>query len=161
MVPPHLIIPMNNHSCLVLGIGNLLLGDEGIGIHVAHRLQKMNLPPSIEILDGGTGGYELLSLCHNKKKIIIVDAMVANAEPGYVIRASPEELDLRWNAPLSVHQGGLRELLDALRRSVPSPHIIILGIVPANIDRPTMELSPQLSSKFESIVALVVEEVDR
>ncbi len=152
---------MDDHSCLILGVGNLLLGDEGVGIHVVHRLQKMHLPPHVEVIDGGTGGFELVSLCRNKKKIIIIDAMLADTQPGSVVRATPQELQLQWKAPLSAHHAGLRELLDVLQIQTPTPVISILGIVPAVINQPSMELSPRLLSKLESILALVLKEVDQ
>ncbi|MFH0990150.1 MAG: hydrogenase maturation protease [bacterium] len=144
---------------LILGVGNLLLGDEGIGIHVARQLQSMPLPPTVEVLDGGTGGFELLDFCRNRDKIIIVDAMMADEEPGSIIRATPEELELRWHSPRSAHFGGLRELLDALKLETPVPEIIILGIVPAIIDQLTMELSPKLKTMLDQISLLVIREV--
>jgi hydrogenase maturation protease len=142
-------------TILVLGVGNLLLSDEGVGVRIAQRLQAMVLPSEVEVVDGGTGGYELIEFFRNKKKVIVVDCLQADEPPGSIIRASPDELDLQWQIPLSVHQSGLRELLHHAACLSPSQEIVILGIVPEDTESPGM----YLSKTVEGVVDRVISEV--
>lgn len=144
-------------STLVLGLGNLLLSDEGVGIHVARRLKSLPLPPHIEVLDGGTGGYELLGHLAGRSRVIIVDCISTDAPPGTMIRATANDLDLRWPEAWSAHHGGLRELLYGIGTLSPPPEIIVLGVVPDTIDEPRIGLSPALHSKFDAIVKATLE----
>ena len=140
-------------STLVLGLGNLLLCDEGVGIHVARRLMSLPLPPDVEVLDGGTEGYELLGHLENRSRVIIVDCLNTDAPAGTMIRADVDDIDLQWPEAWSAHHGGLRELLHGTRMLSPPPEIIILGVVPGTVDEFQVGLSPALQSKFDSIVA--------
>jgi len=146
-------------SVLVLGVGNILLADEGIGIHVVQRLATMDLPAEVEVIDGGTAGFELIDFFRNKKKVIVIDCLKAEEPPGTIIRATPQELDLRWSPSFSVHQSGLRELLQQASLLTPLPEIIILGIVPQKTDEASMRLSRALESKVDKIVQKVLETV--
>ncbi|MBF8295716.1 MAG: hydrogenase maturation protease [Bacteroidetes bacterium] len=144
---------MPEKTILVLGVGNILLSDEGVGVQVAQRLQAMNLPPEVEVVDGGTAGYELIEFFRNKKKVVVVDCLRADEPPGSIIRASPDELDLQWQTPLSVHQSGLRELLQHAASLSPSPEIVILGIVPENTDSPGMNLSKTVEGVIDRVIS--------
>jgi hydrogenase maturation protease len=139
-------------TILVLGVGNILLSDEGIGVHVVRRLQGMNLPPEVEVVDGGTAGYELVQFFHSKKKVVIVDCLRADEPPGTIVRATPRELDLQWRPLLSVHQSGLRELLQQAASLNPSQEIVILGVVPEDTESPNMNLSRTLDSVIDRVV---------
>jgi hydrogenase maturation protease len=152
---------MNPPNTLIIGVGNILLGDEGVGIHVVQRLPKIDLPTNVEVIDGGTGGFELFGLCQNRKKIIVIDAMLSDAEPGSVFRATPEEFTFRWGEPLSAHHGGLREFFFAVQTLSPRPEIVIFGIVPKNIMQPTMQLSPIVEARVPEILSLVLEEINQ
>src|SRR3990172_2748322 len=93
----HLLFAMTDQkNILILGLGNLLLSDEGVGAHIVNQLQKMTLPGNVEAIDGGTGGFEFLNHFYGKKKVIIVDAMRGNVEPGTIFRCSPDDLNLEW-----------------------------------------------------------------
>lgn len=146
---------------IILGVGNFLLGDEGVGIHVAQHLQKMALPPEVEVIDGGTGGFELIEHCRDKKKIIIVDAILADAEPGSVLRFAPEDAKLKWHPSYSAHQSGLRELLHFCKQLVPLPEIIVYGIVPMETQSLSTQLSEKAASRLAKLIAAVLEEVKR
>ncbi|MCK6561875.1 hydrogenase maturation protease [bacterium] len=151
---------MNEKRTLILGLGNLLLTDEGIGIHVVRRLQRMLLPPAVEVLDGGTGGFELLTHCRGKKKIVIVDAVQIAAEPGAVFCFTTEEALQQPPPAFSAHEGGVYELLHFLQTLRPPPEVIIYGIVPEDTQRMSMALSATLARELDEIVALIVAEVD-
>ena len=76
------------HSCpmLVLGVGNILLRDEGIGVRVVEAMQKLDLPPEVELFDGATAGMDLLNVLADRRKVIVIDAIEGDYEPGTVLR---------------------------------------------------------------------------
>jgi hydrogenase maturation protease len=144
---------------LILGVGNMLLGDEGVGVHVAQRLQQMPLPPEVEVVDGGTIGYELLSYVYGKRKVIIADALNADAKPGSVIRLPPEEIDMENPRSLFVHQSGLHELLHFAQQLEPLPEIILVGIVPKSLRCWTSKLSTPVEERMGTILQAIMEEL--
>jgi hydrogenase maturation protease len=152
---------MRAKRILLLGLGNLLLGDEGIGIHVVRQLQGVPLPPEVEVIDGGTGGFDLLAHCRGKRKIIIVDAMNIAAEPGSVFRFTPEDLPETWRPAFSAHESGVYELLHFCKALVPPPEVTIYGVAPQETQRMSMQLSEMLARRLDEIVALIAAEVER
>ncbi|HEY4613246.1 MAG TPA: hydrogenase maturation protease [Bacteroidota bacterium] len=148
----------NTRGILVLGLGNLLLTDEGVGVHAAQRLQQMQLPANVEVVDGGTGGFELIEHCRGKSKIIIIDCLSADAAPGSVIRLSLDEIDPQRPPPFSAHQGGIRELLAFIPSLTPIPEVTIYGVVPVVVDQLSMELSPTVEAQLPKIVSTVIDE---
>ena len=77
---------MKNANILILGIGNLLLRDEGVGIHVVQKMKEMELPPGIEVMDGGTMGLNLLYYIENRDRVIVVDTVIVGDPPGTIYR---------------------------------------------------------------------------
>lgn len=148
---------MNNKSILILGVGNYLLRDEGIGIHVINKLKEKRLPDEFELVDGGTCGYELVSFFQSREKVIIIDCFNSNEPPGTIIFAKPDELDLKWKSCYSIHQGGLFELLSQKNFPNPFPEINIVGIVPEVVNELGMNLSPELEEKINDITSSIYE----
>ncbi len=81
----------SRHPVLVLGIGNILLRDEGVGVRVIEKLQLMDLPDGVEVVDGGTAGADLLDVIAEREKVIVIDATDVNAEPGGIVRFTAAE----------------------------------------------------------------------
>jgi hydrogenase maturation protease len=152
---------MNEKRILILGLGNLLLGDEGVGIHVVRQLQSMPLPPEAEVIDGGTGGFELLAHCRGKRKVIVIDAVKAGAKPGTVLRFTPEEAALRWPQPYSAHQAGLAELLHWAKAFMPSLEIIVYGVVPKETATMSTQVSRAVQRQLRKLAAMIVEEAKK
>ncbi len=144
---------------LILGVGNVLLGDEGVGVYVAQRLQKMPLPPNVEVIDGGTAGFELIEFFFGKRKIIIVDAVQTDDEVGSIFRFAPEEAELHWEKPFSSHQTGVHELLHLAQRLEPRPEIVVYSIVPSAIEGVTANLSPTIEGRLRLLIQRIVREV--
>ena len=143
----------------VVGIGNLLLKDEGIGIHVVEILKKANLSKEVELIDGATLGLDLLYLMEGKDKVIIVDAIDANAKPGTIFKFSPQDIKDKEKTKLSLHQVGLLEVLELNEvRSERTPEIVVFGIQPQEIDW-GMEPTPLIQEKIPKLVNLVIEEL--
>ncbi|HHF98069.1 MAG TPA: hydrogenase maturation protease [Candidatus Aerophobetes bacterium] len=147
-------------NILVVGAGNILLGDEGIGIHVIRELEKLTLPDNVEIMDIGVFSLSLISHITGKEKVIIIDALKSGGSPGSIYRLSVDNLEWNKKDYLSLHQLGIEEMLCFLKEEIPKEKIIIIGIEPGEI-RWGMELSPCLKEKIPQIVKLVVEEIKR
>lgn len=145
---------------LVLGVGNVLLKDEGVGVHAVRELMKRQYPPEVSVVDGGTAGLDLLYLIEDASRLIIIDATNGDAEPGTIFRFSPEALDdFIPSISNSLHQIGLVEVLHIGKVMGVLPPTVVFGVQPAVIDW-GMELTPQLTSKLPGLIALVDEEVN-
>lgn len=144
---------------LILGVGNLLLGDEGVGVHVAQQLLQLPLPGNVEVLDGGTVGYELLPYLEGKAQVILVDAVHADCEPGTLLRFDEADAELQWPLSYSSHQSGLRELLNGAKMLVPPPEIVVYGIVPRDMYRLTIGLSREVHRRIPAILSVIMDEI--
>lgn len=119
---------------LILGIGNMLRGDDGLGVHIVRQMQESGipLPEGVELLDGGTAGFDLLGLIDGFDKIVIVDALNADDRPGSIYRFTPEHAVSR-GARFSLHEVGIMEVIRTLNIMDHNPEIEFVGIVPENI----------------------------
>jgi hydrogenase maturation protease len=147
---------------VVLGLGNVLLKDEGVGIHVTHALQDSLPPPDIdlEVIDGGTSP-EALCLLDGVDKLIVIDAVRGGSAPGSVYRFRPAEISPDDKDYVSLHQIGILESLRIMECIGEGPKdTVILGVEPKEIVW-GLELSPELEQKVPQIVKLVMEEARR
>ncbi|GAW91126.1 hydrogenase maturation protease [Calderihabitans maritimus] len=145
---------------LVLGLGNLLLGDDGVGIHVIRELQKRPLPSNVQLADGGTSGFELLTYLESAQKTIIIDAMKAGCRPGTIYRLVPGNLRFQEEETYSLHQVGLKEILSWLEYTEKKTVVTIIGVEPKTICY-SLKLSPELKRQLPRIVSLVLEELEK
>ncbi len=145
---------------LVLGLGNLLLQDEGIGVHVVHRLEReYRFPDGVEILDGGTSGMELMGPIANSGYLIVVDAVKSDAPPGTLVCLKGDEVPRFFSAKLSPHQVALSDILAVLRLMGEEPdNITVIGVEPETLELGT-DISPTLSGKEDALVEMVVDEL--
>jgi hydrogenase maturation protease len=118
---------------LVLGVGNLLLKDEGVGIHFVQQLQKKQLPADVEVLDGGTRGLDLLMLMEGRKLAIVVDCARLGEAPGTVRVFGPKDIVPEKNRGFSVHGLNLASALEFGERLGTLPDIFIVGVEPESI----------------------------
>jgi hydrogenase maturation protease len=116
---------------LILGIGNILHRDDGVGVHVVNEIVETvsNLPDNVEVFEGGTFGYDLLPVMAGRKKIVIVDALKINDKPGSVYRFPASHLT-DCNNKLSLHDVGVKKIINMLMLMGECPEIEIIGIVP-------------------------------
>jgi hydrogenase maturation protease len=133
--------PAPKPRILVLGVGNLLLGDEGVGIHVVRRLQSEPLGENITVIDGGTGGYSLLGYFQDADLAVVVDAALDGNPPGTITRISPRYAR-NYPPTLVSHDVGLKDTLAALEILGQKPEIILFAISIESPGCPTLELSP-------------------
>ncbi|MDY0300433.1 MAG: HyaD/HybD family hydrogenase maturation endopeptidase [Trichlorobacter sp.] len=148
---------------LVLGLGNTIMTDDGVGPKVIEILQTGNyeLPDGAELLDGGTLGLDLLPYLEGVERLIIVDAVETGEVPGTLIRLEGEDVPIALATRLSAHQMGLKDLLAVaeLMGCLPQ-HVVLIGIQPACLEMGT-ELTAALSSKLPELVNMVREEFCR
>jgi len=146
---------------VILGVGNLLLSDEGVGVHVAHELMKLDLPPEVSVVEGGTDGFRLLNVITGADRVIVIDAVKGGADPGSIYRFDVK--DVR-NVPsgfrTSVHQIGILEVIDLSVLIGKTPRTTVIGVEPKSLEM-SMELSPEVKEKIPRIIELVLEEVKR
>ena len=144
---------------LVLGIGNILMGDEGVGVRVIEAMQSADWPPDVELVDGGTAGADLIDVMSDRQTLIVIDAVDADVPPGTVVRLTPDELASSNEPGISLHEIGLLETLAMTRQLGTAPEeIIILGIQPKRI-HPSTELSEELRAVVPAVVEQVLQEL--
>jgi len=145
---------------LVLGLGNLLLSDEGIGVHVVQHLsQRYDVPEQVQILDGGTLGLGLLPYLQGVTHLLVVDAVDAGQPPGTVVRLEGEEIPSALAHKMSMHQVGLQELLALSQLSGHTPaHIVLIGVQPASLE-PGLEPSPLIAAHLSALADRVAGEL--
>ncbi len=146
-------------SILILGVGNILLSDEGVGVRVIEAMKSMTLPDNVEILDGGTGAFDLFDIMANRDTVIIIDAVKGGGEPGAVYRFGPDDIKAEAKFLTSVHQISLLDTLSMARITGCSPRdIVIFGIEPREVDW-GLELSPEVAAVVPKVIELVLSEL--
>ncbi len=144
---------------LVLGIGNILLRDEGVGVRVIEALGSHELPVSVERVDGGTAGADLVDLLADRRKVIVVDAIEAGEAPGTILRLAPDDLLPDPGKMVSLHQLGIIESLHMASILGCSPReVVIIAIQPKTIG-PGLDLTAELQATLPRAVQAVLAEV--
>ncbi|MGQ9927229.1 MAG: HyaD/HybD family hydrogenase maturation endopeptidase [Chloroflexaceae bacterium] len=145
---------------LVLGLGNLLLSDEGVGVHVVqHVSRRYHLPEQVRILDGGTLGLGLLPYLQGVTYLLVVDAIDAGQPPGTIVRLEDEAIPAALAHKMSMHQVGLQELLALSQLSGDTPaHIVLIGVQPASLE-PGLEPSPLIADLLDTLADRVAGEL--
>jgi len=143
---------------LILGVGNLLLKDEGVGIHAIQALEKENLPPDVTLLDGGTGGLHLLNWLQDYDRIIMIDATLDNNPPGTIRLIHPRYAS-DFPPLMSAHEIGLRDMIEAMSLTGNLPEIRLIVVSAADINEVGTELSPEIQAVLPEIIQLVKEQL--
>jgi len=143
---------------LVLGLGNVLCGDDGLGVVAVHLLSRSYDAPDARILDGGTLGLSLLPHLEEARHAILVDAIRADAPPGTLVRLEGEDVGPAVASRLSPHQVGVADLLDGARwRDRYPDRLVLLGLVPETLDL-GLRRSPSVEAALPALVEAVVAE---
>ncbi|HIJ38531.1 MAG TPA: HyaD/HybD family hydrogenase maturation endopeptidase [Rhodospirillaceae bacterium] len=145
---------------VVLGIGNVLMTDEGVGVHAIEALQnRYRLSDEVEVVDGGTTGMELLPMLHGVDHLIVVDAVRVGKPPASIVRLVDDDVPAFFKTKLSPHQVGLSDVLAALRFGGGAPQsVVLIGVQPVSLDL-AMALSPEVAARMDEVLALVVSEL--
>ncbi|MGO9170695.1 MAG: HyaD/HybD family hydrogenase maturation endopeptidase [Rhodomicrobium sp.] len=143
---------------VVLGVGNILLSDEGIGVHAVNALAaRYELPPEVEIIDGGTSAMDCLDRIASSDLLLIADCVHGGREPGALIRLGDGELQVFFRTKISPHQVGLSDVLATLALHGLSPsRTVLIGAEPESFAlglEPTPELAATLPAMVEALAA--------
>ena len=147
---------------LVLGLGNVLCGDDGLGVAAVARLDRaFRTPEGVELMDGGTLGLALLHYVRRAERLLLVDAIRADRAPGSLVRLTGDEVAPAVASRLSVHQIGVADLLDGLRWTDSGPgEIVLLGLVPETLEL-GLGRTAEVDRALPRLVEAVVEETAR
>lgn len=147
---------MGTRRVVLLGVGNILLTDEGVGVRVVEEIERRyEIPAQLTVIDGGTSGMELLDDLAGADHLLIVDAVKSGAAPGSVLRLANGEVPRFFTTKLSPHQVGLCDVLATLQLMGESPgETVIVGVEPASL-----ELAMELSPGVQAVLPQVVEQV--
>ena len=147
---------------LVLGIGNVLLQDEGVGVHALREIERrFELDGGIELLDGGTAGVELLRYLDGREHVVVIDAIAAGHPPGTVFRVEGEDVPRSFHRRISPHQIGLSDVLaTALITDGMPAEIVMFGVEPHTM-KTGLELTPVVDASLDKLIGALVEELRR
>jgi hydrogenase maturation protease len=151
---------MTTDKTLVLGLGNVLMGDEGVGVHVVRALEQRTLPAGVECLDGGTGGFVLLEPLQNADHIVLVDAAADGNPIGTVTRTTPR-FSRDYPPTLTAHDIGVKDLLDAFFIQGGEREVVLYAITIDPQQPISMELSEEIKKAREAAVAKILAELGR
>jgi hydrogenase maturation protease len=145
---------------LVLGLGNILLQDEGVGVAVIERLQRRyRVPAEVELLDGGTSGMSLLEDMQNREHVIVVDAVRTGKPPGTEVVLTGEEVPAFLCNKVSPHQLALSDVLANLALMNESPHqVTVIGMEPLSLET-HLGLSDMVASRLQALTERVIEHI--
>lgn len=146
---------------LILGVGNLLLRDDGFGVHLINALRDIEFPENIQLLEAGTVSHQLLSLFHDIDNLIVIDVVEAGDTPGSIFRFSPDAMVFAAELKLSLHQLSLIDALAMAALTGAKPQTIILGVQPKDVTSWSMELSHELQAVIPQVKALIFEELKK
>lgn len=149
-----------SRSILIMGVGNYLMGDEGIGVHLIQELSKKNLPEYIDVLDGGTGGFLLLSCFEVYPTIIFVDATMDGKPAGTISLIRPKFAS-DFPSALSVHDVGLKDMIEAvyLMEEVPDIHLFTVSI--EEINPMTIELNQKVRESIPKLIDKILDQAEK
>ena len=142
---------------VVLGIGNTLLADEGVGVHAALALQQdWRLPDGVEVIDGGTAGMELLGPLAGADLLLVLDAVKSGRPPATMVMLEGDEVSAFFRAKLSQHQVSICDVLASLEfAGDPPKDLVLIGVEPESLELGT-ELTPTIAAKVPEMVAAAV-----
>lgn len=146
---------------LILGVGNLLLKDDGFGVHLINSLKDTAFPPNIILLEAGTVSHQLIPLFREIDHLIVIDVVQAGDAPGSLFRFSPDDLTFRSEQKVSLHQISLGDVLRMTELTGRRPKTVIIGVQPKDVSSWSLELSDELKAVVPRVKELVLEELKK
>ncbi len=147
---------MENKPVLILGIGNYLMGDEGLGVHLANQLKAEVDPGLADVLDGGTAGFQLMEYLESYPNIILIDATLDGKPAGTIQRIKPR-FSKDFPSAMSTHEIGLKDLVEGLYLLGKLPNIDLFIVSIEKIQPLSTELSPEVIRMFPQLKSKIVE----
>jgi hydrogenase maturation protease len=149
-------------TILILGIGNLVMSDDGVGVRVVQRLMhEYRFPGYVDIMDGGTLGLDILPRLEGIERLIVVDAVETGQAPGTCVRLFGDEIPVALETKISPHQMGLKDLLSVAMLMGHAPReMVLVGVQPGSIEMGT-ELTCEVEAKVENMIDNVLDELHK
>lgn len=145
----------------ILGVGNILLSDEGVGVRVVEYLdQRYSFPDNVRLVDGGVLGVRLMGIIGTTDFLIVVDAVCNRGAPGALYRLSDEQVPRRVLAKQSMHQLDLPEVLALCTAIDKNPRVVVVGVEPEDITTMDVALTPTIAARVPDLAAMVLAELD-
>lgn len=147
-------------SVVILGVGNTLMQDDGVGVWAVRALaEAYDLPSHVQLVEAGVAGLRLLSYLNGEDHLLIIDAVHWNGPPGAIYRLTPEDLPKGRGPLMSAHEVGITEVLSVADLLGRRPRTRILGVQPLEVQSVGLELTPPLQEALPQVVAAAVEEL--
>lgn len=144
---------------LILGVGNLLLKDDGFGVHLIKDLEGTSFPENIQLLEAGTVSHQLIPLFHSIDYLIVIDVVDAGDRPGSIFRFSPDDMSYRSEQKLSLHQISLIDVLQMAALTGAKPKAMIIGVQPKDVSSWSLDLSDEVKAVIPRVRDLIFEEL--
>lgn len=141
---------------LILGIGNYLMGDEGVGVHTALQLQEMDLPDYVEVVDGGTGGFHLLEYFENHDHVILIDATLGGEQLGQIRLIKPR-FAKDFPRAMSTHDIGLKDMVSALQWMEKMPDIRLFVVSIESIQQQGIEMTTEVKEVIPDLIHRILQ----
>ncbi len=153
-----MIVSNSANRTLVLGLGNTLMGDEGVGVHVLREIEKLALPQGVTCLDGGTGGFVLLGPLQSADRIVMIDAAADGNPVGTITRTTPR-FSSDYPPTLTAHDVGVKDLLDVFYTLGGDCEVVLFAITIDPHQSITLSMSPVVEKAASEAVEMIVEEL--
>lgn len=145
----------DGNDILVLGIGNYLMGDEGVGVQFIQNIDQAKFPQNISFIDGGTGGFTLIPYIENHQHVILVDATMDGKEEGTITLLKPKFSD-DFPVSLSGHNFGLKDMVDILTFMDKMPNIYLFTVTISKMEPMYLKLSPKVAEAIPKVTEMVL-----
>jgi hydrogenase maturation protease len=146
---------------LLLGVGNILLGDDGFGVHLINSLADTPLPPNVQVLEAGTVSHQLIPLIRALDNLIVIDVVDAGDTPGSIFRFSPEDLKFAKEDMVSLHQISLIDVLTMAEMTGGRPKTVIIAVQPKDVTNWSLELTEPVKAVMPKVKELIFEELKK
>jgi hydrogenase maturation protease len=144
---------------LLLGVGNILLGDDGFGVHLINSLANTPFPPNVQVLEAGTVSHQLIPLLHELDHLIVIDVVEAGDTPGSIFRFAPEDLKFAKEDMVSLHQISLTDVLAMAEMTGNRPKTTIIAVQPKDVQNWSLELTEEVKAVMPKVKELIFEEL--
>ncbi len=146
---------------LILGVGNVLLTDDGFGVHLINALKDTRFPEHVALLEAGTVSHQLIPLLHTIDHLIVVDVVQAGDTPGSIFRFSPDDMNFPSEQKVSLHQISLVDVLRMAELTGAKPKTVIIGVQPKDVSSWSLELSEELKAVIPKVKGLIADELKK
>jgi hydrogenase maturation protease len=148
-------------NVLILGVGNLLLTDDGFGVHAINALRELPLPPNVTLVEAGIVSHQLIPDLHEADLLIFIDSVEAGDTPGSIFRFRPEDMQFMTELKTSLHEISLIDVLHMTELTGKRPETIIFAVQPKEVRKCSLELNDEVKAAIPKVIELIFEELKK